>query len=320
MDVLRIAFIGAGGFANRVHYPSLSEMDDVQIVAVCDLIVEKAQATAARYGIPRWYTDYREMLAREEIDAVYVIMPPMGLRPIVVDCLRAGKHVFIEKPPGYRLEDIREMARVAAEEDCLTMFGTNRRWAPVVVEARRRVLERGPATLAVGEFHKHHLGDRPYYDTESWLRMDIIHTVDTIQFLGGRVERFVANTRRLYGSEATNNYTVLFSFDTGGCGVLCANYASGARVERFEIHGRGIAAYIEAPQVARIYRDGNLEPEVLDGPTLAQSDAFHRTYGYFQESRHFIECLREGRQPDTNFAYGVELMELLYAIDQGGTI
>jgi len=91
-------------------------------------------------------------------------------------------------------------------------------------------------------------------------------------------------------------------------------------VERFEIHGRGIAAYIEAPQVARIYRDGNLEPEVLDGPTLAQSDAFYRTYGYFQESRHFIECLREGRQPDTNFAYGAELMELLYAIDQGGTI
>ncbi|MCD6289438.1 MAG: Gfo/Idh/MocA family oxidoreductase [Anaerolineae bacterium] len=320
MDALNIAFIGAGGFANRVHYPSLSEMDDVRLVAVCDLVPEKARETADRYGIPRWYTDYHEMLAREDIDAVYVIMPPMGLRPIVVDCLRAGKHVFTEKPPGYRLEDTREMARVAAEEDRLTMFGTNRRWAPVVMEARRRVLERGEATLVVGEFHKHHLGDRPYYDTESWLRMDIIHTVDTIQFLGGRVERLVTNTRRLYGSEATNSYTALFSFEAGGCGVLCANYASGARVERFEMHGRGIAAYIEAPQVARIYHDGALEPDVLDGPTLAGSDAFYRTYGYFQESRHFIECIREERQPDTNFAYGVELMELIYAIDRGGTI
>jgi len=200
------------------------------------------------------------------------------------------------------------------------MFGTNRRWAPVVVKARRRVLERGEATLAVGDFHKHRLGDRPYYDTDSWLRVDIIHTVDTIQFLGGRVGRLVTNTRRLYEWEAMNSYTALFSFEAGGCGVLCANYASGAWVKRFEMHGRGIATYIEAPQVARIYRDDNLEPDVLDGPTLARSDAFYRTYGYFQEGRHFIEYIQEEYQLGTNFTYGVKLMELIYAIDRGGTI
>jgi len=323
MTKVRVAFIGAGGMANQVHYPSLSEMPDVEIAAVCDLNEGRLRQTGDRYRISRRYTDYRRMLEEVELDAVYVIMAPKPLAPIVLDCLAQGKHVFTEKPPGFCLEDTRRMAQAAREHGCKTMFGVNRRWAPVVVEARRRVAERGPITLAVGEFHKYHLGMPPIYESYSWLPVDIIHTVDTLIFLGGQVDRIGTNSRRVFDSECTNVYTVLFSFADGGCGVLCANYASGARHERFEVHGRGIAAYIHAPDEAQILRDGGTgtdflhpESESLSGPELAGSDAFHRTYGYFQESRHFIDCIKGDREPDTNFEYGVGLMQLLERIDE----
>lgn len=316
VEKVRVGFIGAGSLANRVHYPSLSEMADVEIMALCDLIEERLQATGDRYDIPRRYTDYRRMLDEVNLDAVYVIMPPRPLAPIVLDCLARGKHVFIEKPPGFRLEDTRKMARAAEEKSCKTMFGVNRRWAPVVVEARRRLLERGPVTMALGEFHKCHVGDSPYYESYSWLPVDVIHTVDTIQFMGGEAQAMSANNRKVFGSPYTNEYSVLLSLADGACGVLLANYASGARYERFEVHGRGVAAYIRAPQEALIYRDGAAEPEVLSGPQLAGSEAFHHTYGFFQESRHFIECIKEDRTPDTNFDYGVRLMALLEEIDR----
>ena len=63
---VRVGLIGAGGMANRVHYPSLAEFEDVEMVALCDLVPDKLKATAEKFGIPKTYSDYRAMLDGEE--------------------------------------------------------------------------------------------------------------------------------------------------------------------------------------------------------------------------------------------------------------
>lgn len=75
-DVVRLAMIGAGAMANRVHYPSLTSFQDVEIAAICDLDDERLQATAARYGIEKRYHDYRRMIDEVAPDAVYAIGQP----------------------------------------------------------------------------------------------------------------------------------------------------------------------------------------------------------------------------------------------------
>ena len=102
MERVRVGFIGAGGMANHVHYPSVAEDPRAEIAAICDLDEVRLNRTADKYGVAARYTDYRRMLEREPLDAVYVIMPPMPLHPIVTDCLTAQKHVLTEKPPGLR--------------------------------------------------------------------------------------------------------------------------------------------------------------------------------------------------------------------------
>ena len=97
-DKVRVAFIGAGGLANGVHYPSVASLPDVDLAATCDLFVEKAQATAERWGIPRVYSDYRKMLDEVDPDAVYVIMPPQDLYEPASTVLQQGRHLFVEKP------------------------------------------------------------------------------------------------------------------------------------------------------------------------------------------------------------------------------
>ena len=73
---VNVAVVGAGGICNSVHMPSLKLMPDVNVVAICDLIPERAEKTAAKWGIPHHYTLMREMFANEKIDAVMNLVEP----------------------------------------------------------------------------------------------------------------------------------------------------------------------------------------------------------------------------------------------------
>ena len=116
MEKVNIALIGAGGMANGVHYPSLRECEDVNLVGLCDMVPSKLQATAERFEIEETFTDYKQMLEKTSPDAVYILMPPQHLFPLAIHCLSQQHHVFIEKPPGVTLHQTKEMARAAEKK------------------------------------------------------------------------------------------------------------------------------------------------------------------------------------------------------------
>jgi virulence factor len=312
---IKVAVIGAGEFANKLHYPCICKMKGVQVVAICDLNIKRLNTTADIYGIKKRYTNYKEMLDNNNIDVVYVIMPPNPLKKIVIDCLKRKKHVFMEKPPGSTLSETREMNQIAIENNCKTMIGFNRRWTPIIIESKKRIEERGYPNLVVGEYHKHMLKREPEHDNHSWLVVDIIHNLDTILFIGGELESFKVNINNMYGSKANNIYTVLFSFKSGCSGVLFSNFCSGNRLERFEIHGKGIAAFIEPPEKAEIFKDKIDVNETLYGEKLSNSNDFLFKFGYYQESRYFFDCINKDVNPITNLEHGVNLMEIIKKID-----
>lgn len=112
MTKLKLAIIGTGGIANNKHLPSLAKVaDKVEVVALCDLIEEKAVATAERHNLPnaKIYTDYKEMLKDESIDVVHVCTPNVSHADITVDAFAAGKHVLCEKPMAATTEDAQRM-------------------------------------------------------------------------------------------------------------------------------------------------------------------------------------------------------------------
>lgn len=111
MEKLKIGIIGCGGIANGKHMPSLAKLGDVEMVAFCDLIIEKAEAAAKQYGTPdaKVYTDYKELLADKSIDVVHVCTPNRAHSFITVDALNAGKHVMCEKPMAINVEEAKKM-------------------------------------------------------------------------------------------------------------------------------------------------------------------------------------------------------------------
>ena len=111
---VKLGVIGAGAFSAG-HLDGIDLADNCETVAVCDIDLKKAQEKAEKFHIPSVYTDYHELLKREDIEAVTVPLPDQLHRQITVDALKAGKHVLCEKPLAPTPEQA-ERLYAAAEE------------------------------------------------------------------------------------------------------------------------------------------------------------------------------------------------------------
>lgn len=125
-----IAIIGCGRIAKNAHFPALTTMEDVRIKYACDLIESKARALADEYPekVESVITDYKIALADPEVEAVFVLTPNFSHYTITMDALKAGKHVFCEKPVTVSYELSCEMAREANERGKILNIGVCNRY------------------------------------------------------------------------------------------------------------------------------------------------------------------------------------------------
>ncbi|MBQ4051923.1 MAG: Gfo/Idh/MocA family oxidoreductase [Oscillospiraceae bacterium] len=144
MAKIKIGFIGCGGIANQKHFPGMAQEEAVELVAFCDLIPERAEEAAKKYGTPdaKVYTDYHELLADPEIYAVHVLTPNVSHCQISCDAMRAGKHVLCEKPMAATKEDAKKMLEVRDETGMMLTIGYQYRHFPVNATAKK-VIEDG---------------------------------------------------------------------------------------------------------------------------------------------------------------------------------
>lgn len=124
-----IAVIGCGRIANKQHLPALSKIDEVRIKYACDLISEKAEKAKIDFPkIENVITDYHVALADPEVDAVYVLTPNFAHYTITMDALKAGKHVFCEKPITINYALSCEMAEEAKKQNKIVNIGVVNRY------------------------------------------------------------------------------------------------------------------------------------------------------------------------------------------------
>lgn len=130
MKTLRFGIIGCGYIANQLHLPCLARMENVEIVAFCNPTIEKAQESAKKYGVPDSLvcTDYREVLARQDIDAVQVCTPNSSHAEISIAALQSGKHVMCEKPMAKTAAEAKAMLDTAHQTGKLLTIGYNNRF------------------------------------------------------------------------------------------------------------------------------------------------------------------------------------------------
>jgi len=320
---LRVAVIGAGGMANAVHLPSLVRIPECELVGLSDLDERRLVESAERHWIPVRSTNYVKMLEQSAPEAVYVILRPQHMFEVAVTCMKTGLHVFTEKPPGIHAQQTRQLAWWADRRGVLSMVGFNRRFIPLLVEARRQVESAGPIHQCAVTFHKNQVTETQYYDGAiDLLRCDAVHAVDVLRWLGGEVRSLASAVDRRAGVSYSNAHNALVRFDSGAVGILNTNWACGKRVHTFEMHSVGVSAYVDGNSKAVICR-GEADVTELTAAGVAGSDEFRVYYGFKAQSEHFIRSILAGTQPQPSFEDSVKTMELcdrILASDLGGGI
>ena len=141
-DKVRIGIIGCGGIANGKHMPSLKKLPNVEMVAFCDIVVERAEKAAKDYGAPgaAVYEDYKKLLEDKTIDVVHVCTPNRSHSFITVDALEAGKHVMCEKPMAINGAEAKKMLDAAKRTGKKLSIGYQNRQSNEVLYLKQEAL------------------------------------------------------------------------------------------------------------------------------------------------------------------------------------
>ena len=145
-DKLRVGIVGAGRWAASAHMPGFTRSPHSEIVAICDLNRELAEQRAKEFNIPHVYTDYHEMLAREDIDVVDIctrggVGDKNNHEPLAFATLEAGKHCLCEKPVAHDYRNTWKAHEIAEAKGLKTKVGLTFRYAPAMQYMRELIAE-----------------------------------------------------------------------------------------------------------------------------------------------------------------------------------
>lgn len=129
MKKTTIAIIGCGRIAQNAHFPALTQLDNVRIKYACDILIEKAEKMKEKYPqVENVIKDYNVALNDSEVEAVYVLTPNYAHYTVAMDALKAGKHVFCEKPITVNYTLSTEMAKEAEKQGKILNIGVCNRY------------------------------------------------------------------------------------------------------------------------------------------------------------------------------------------------
>jgi predicted dehydrogenase len=130
MEKVRIGIVGTGWVAQVFHLPVYSKLPEASVVCLCDRDKSRVRAVAEKFGIKKFYTDYQEMLAVEELDAVDICTTTSAHREVATACLEAEKDIFVEKPVARQYAEAVAVAEAAKKTKRKVMIGMNSRFRP----------------------------------------------------------------------------------------------------------------------------------------------------------------------------------------------
>ncbi|MEG0768071.1 MAG: Gfo/Idh/MocA family oxidoreductase, partial [Clostridia bacterium] len=128
MEKMRIGIIGAGNIAQSAHLPAYQKRDDVEIVAIADLNLARAQEAAKKFGIGAAYRTVEELLANSEVDAVDICVWNGSHAPVAMAAAHAGKHVLCEKPMALNLSHALAMQEAVEKAGVTFMLAVPNRY------------------------------------------------------------------------------------------------------------------------------------------------------------------------------------------------
>jgi predicted dehydrogenase len=308
----RAGLIGCGFYSrNHLHaWRDLSE--DVELVAVCDHDERKARAAADAFGVSQWYGDAAQMLEAEALDFVDIVTTMPSHKPLVLLAASHKVPVIVQKPFAPTWQDCRDMVEACRNASVPLMVHENFRFQSPILEVRR-ILEAGTiGELAWGRINwrtgYNIYAGQPYLAAEErFILLDIgVHVLDLARVLLGEVERVFCETQSFKpGIAGEDMATIMLKHINGAVSIVDCSYATKRDPDPFpevllEIEGRHGSLILSPGLELRVTSDGETTVRSLRTPLLHwTSEPWHVSQeSVLNTQRHWVECLRAGREPE----------------------
>jgi len=282
---LGVGVIGVG-FWGRNHARVLNELDEAELLAVCDVDRRRAEEVARAYGADA-YTDSSELLRREDIEAVTICTWSTVLASEAEKALRAGKHVFVEKPMADGVQKAKRLVELAEEADLILAVGLITRFNPGFVRVKELVGEGriGDVLTLMAE----RISRWPRRPWDVGVVKDLaIHDLDAmVDLLGELPETIYARVNKVMRPDLDDRATIVLVFPGSRVGLIEANWLTPYKIRRLRIVGTEGSLNLDYLS-QRISLEGGGGESLLPGewrePLLL-------------ELQHFVRCVLDGREP-----------------------
>lgn len=309
--MLKVAVIGVGSMGQN-HARVFFHSDTAHLVAVADAYQEQAEKIARKYNA-KAYADYREMLQREDIDAVSIAVPTSLHKDAAIAALEKGKHVLVEKPLAASEEEAQEIIAKAREAHKKIMVGHIERFNPAVQELKAR-LQKGE----LGEIYKidvQRIGPFPTRITDVGVIIDLsVHDLDVINYLLEEhpVKIYADMQQRLHPSHE-DSVTALLRYPGGVLAVLNINYLSPTKTRQLKVFGKKgmfLANYLD--QELYFYENKGFTADTWESVTEGDMKKIiiPKKEPLQLELEAFIDCIRNGRDSPVPGEHGQQMLKL----------
>ncbi len=325
MNKLKVAVIGCGKIAQVRHLPEYAASEHVEIVAVCDVVKERAEEIAEQYGA-KAYTDYKEVVQLKDVDVVSVCLPNYLHAPVSVAALNAGKHVLCEKPMATSKEEAEEMVTAARTNNKKLMIAHNQRFNASHQKAKE-ILDSGK----LGKIYSFrttfgHPGPEGWSvdGANSWFfdkekafigaMGDLgVHKSDLLRYLLGEFSEVGAfiETNAKQNTLVDDNAVCILRTETGVIGTLTASWAYTTGDDNStKIYGENGTLLIEGDPVYSLieeYKNGETVNYKLG--KIQTNEAGGQTTSHVID--HFIDSILEDKEPLITGEEGLKSLEII---------
>jgi len=298
---LRAALVGAGNLARWAHLPNLKKIPGVTLRAIHSASGVRGKSYAVRFGAEYCCSEYQEILQDPQIDVVLIASRNQDHASQSLAALRAGKHVFVEKPMAITEDECRQLCEAVEQTGKQLTVGFNRRFAPYYVELKRQLARRkSPAVINARV-------NSPGISGAFWMADPAIggailgeacHFVDLMYWLLDSEPVGVSAYSLPVGKKdpiGENNLAASFRFADGSIGNLtyCTVGSKTSGGERVEIFAQGVGATTE-----------NFKQLTILGGTRGNRSRWFADKGYEQQLSAFLNGIREGKPPEVTVQDG----------------
>lgn len=302
--MIKLGFVGCGGIMQE-HYKHLSGMSGVKMAGHCDILKDRAESAASRFG-GEAFTDFEAMYDKVKPQAVYIAVPPYAHCGMEEAAAARGIHLFIEKPIAIDRETAKRIDVALRKAKIITSVGYCFRYYNTI-DLARQILNGSPVSLIRGSWN----GGMP--GVWWWRRMDksggqiieqTTHMFDLMRYLCGEVAE-------VYAVASTGCMTKVENFNVHDSSVVTMRMKSGASATITSScvcnHGGGVTLEIVTPDLTMQIAGGTVtvkqETKVTEHQTSANM--------YEEESKVFIDAVRTGKRTRIKSSYSDALKTFL---------